>query len=90
MFFACTAAQDLLTINSQTGDVVRTNQAISIYTHLVNTHSFLISGSSDGFIRTHDTRSPNDVLNSVKAHVSGLQGIQAGGNFIYTIGMGTR
>lgn len=61
-----------------------------MYTHLVNTHSFLISGASDGFIRSHDPRAPSTSSNSVKAHISSVQGLQAGGNYIYSIGMGTR
>ncbi|KAI0792843.1 ubiquitin carboxyl-terminal hydrolase-domain-containing protein [Abortiporus biennis] len=90
VFHACTAAQELLTLNAQTGDVVRKATAISIYTHLINTHSYLVSGSSDGYVRTHDSRTSSSTVNSTKAHLSGLQGLEAGGNFIFTIGMGTR
>ncbi|TCD70609.1 poly(A)-specific ribonuclease [Steccherinum ochraceum] len=90
VFYACTAAQELLAINSQTGDVVRKTSAMSIYSHLVHTHSLLVSGSSDGSVRTHDTRSGNTILHTTTAHLSGVQGLQASGNFIFTIGAGIR
>ncbi|THH31551.1 hypothetical protein EUX98_g2646 [Antrodiella citrinella] len=90
IFYASTAAQELLAINSQTGDVVRKVSAMSIYSHLVHTHSFLVSASSDGSIRTHDVRSNQDVLHTATAHTSGIQAMQASGNFIFTIGAGIR
>lgn len=90
VFYACTAAQELLAINSQTGDVVRKTPAMSIYSHLVHTHSMLVSGSSDGSLRTHDTRSSFNILHTTIAHTSGVQGLQASGNFIFTIGAGIR
>ncbi|PSS06529.1 hypothetical protein PHLCEN_2v3677 [Hermanssonia centrifuga] len=90
VFFACTAAQELLAINSQTGDIVRKSPAISIYTHLVNAPNVLLSGSSDGYVRSHDPRTSTSTINAIQAHASGIQGLQANGNFIYTIGLGMR
>ncbi|KAH8102953.1 PAB-dependent poly-A-specific ribonuclease subunit PAN2 [Cristinia sonorae] len=90
VFYACTAAQELLAINSQTGDVLRKNTAMSIYNHLVHAHTLLVSGSSDGVIRTHDMRTSQDVVHTTTAHTSGVQGLQASGNFIFTIGAGLR
>ncbi|CCM05048.1 uncharacterized protein FIBRA_07250 [Fibroporia radiculosa] len=94
MFAASTTTPELLIMNSQTGAVVRRSQAPSILTHLVWSGTSLLSGSSDGFLRNHD---PRDAMwknsngnSSVKAHVSGIQGIEASGNYAYTIGLGTR
>jgi PAB-dependent poly(A)-specific ribonuclease subunit 2 len=89
MFYACTAGQEFLAINSQTGDVVRRSPTVSIYSHLVNGTNIILSGGSDGFIRSHDPRTSTTV-NAVQAHVSGVQGLLTSGNFICSIGLGTR
>ncbi|KAI0078959.1 hypothetical protein K474DRAFT_1659644 [Panus rudis PR-1116 ss-1] len=90
IFYAATAAQQLLAINSQTGDVVREAMSPSIYNFLADTHSALVSGSSDGYVRLHDPRAMQTTTHSVRAHHGGIQGLEAAGNYVFTIGMGTR
>lgn len=90
VFFACTAAQELLAINSQNGALVRKTSAVSIYTHLVCTPNILLTGASDGYIRTIDPRTSIPTASGVQAHPSGISGLQASGTFIYTIGLGMR
>ncbi|GJE87918.1 PAB-dependent poly(A)-specific ribonuclease subunit PAN2 [Phanerochaete sordida] len=90
VFFACTAAQELISLNSQTGDVVRRSPAISIYTHLANSSSTLLSGGSDGYVRGHDPRTGSSSVGAVQAHTHGIQGLVATGTFFYTIGLGLR
>jgi hypothetical protein len=88
-----TATPELLLLNSMTGTVVRDVPTPSMLTHLQFSYSSLLSGSSDGFLRVHDPRTglgKEEGESAVKAHVSGIQGLQAGGNFIYTIGFGMR
>jgi hypothetical protein len=88
-----TTTPELLFLNPITGSVVRKAPTPSMLTHLQFSHSFLFSGSSDGSIRIHDPRNGmlrEDGENRVHAHVSGIQGLQSGGNFIYTIGFGMR
>ncbi|KAI0703544.1 PAB-dependent poly-A-specific ribonuclease subunit PAN2 [Cytidiella melzeri] len=89
IFFACTAGQEFLNINSQTGDVLRKSPAVSIYSHLVNGTNVVLSGGSDGYIRSHDPRTSSTV-SVIQAHASGVQGLQTSGNFIYSIGLGLR
>lgn len=55
----------------------------------------LISGSMDGYIRTHDVRvgkkSSGDFSeSSVKAHMKGIQGLETSGNLVFSIGWGVR
>lgn len=53
----------------------------------------LVSGASDGYLRLHDPRTgmtKSGADGSVKAHKSGIQGLQATGNFVFTIGLGER
>jgi PAB-dependent poly(A)-specific ribonuclease subunit 2 len=83
----------LVFLNSMTGSIVREVVTPSLVTHLHLSHSVLVSGSSDGNLRIHDPRTgiikPN-VESFVKAHKRGIQGIQATGNLIFTIGLGER
>jgi hypothetical protein len=64
---------------------------VSIINHLQYTHLCLLAGSSDGTLRVLDDRSNNRTESSVKAHQSGIQGMQYNGNnFVYTIGSSLR
>ncbi|KAI0094078.1 PAB-dependent poly-A-specific ribonuclease subunit PAN2 [Irpex rosettiformis] len=89
VFYACTAGQEFFAINSQTGDVIRRSPTVSIYSHLVHGTNVILSSGSDGYIRSHDPRTSSTV-NAVQAHASGVQGLLASGNFICSIGLGTR
>ncbi|KAI0933597.1 hypothetical protein AcW1_005383 [Taiwanofungus camphoratus] len=90
MFAAASTAPELLIMNSQTGDVVRRSQAQSVLTHLLWSNQYLLSGSADGFLRRHDPRDAMWKADSVRAHVSGVQGLEGSGHYVYTIGLGTR
>ncbi|KAI0350212.1 hypothetical protein OH77DRAFT_1431210 [Trametes cingulata] len=90
-----TAAPELLLLNTQTGAVVRRTPAPSILTHLHYTasQSYFVSGDADGWVRLHDPRdltSRSTSSNSVKAHISGIQGIETSSALLYTIGLGIR
>jgi hypothetical protein len=88
-----TTTPEILLLNSMTGSVVRQATTPSVITDLWFSHSVLLSGSSDGFLRTHDPRTgmtKEGGESLVKAHYGGVQGIQAGGNFLFTIGWGMR
>lgn len=85
---------ELLFLNSMTGRTVRQVPTSSMLTHLLYSHSSLISGSADGYIRIHDPRTGmtrNGASESlVKAHIGAISGLQATSNFIFSIGMGER
>ncbi|EFI28391.1 PAB-dependent poly(A)-specific ribonuclease subunit PAN2 [Coprinopsis cinerea okayama7 len=85
---------ELLFLNSMTGRTVRQIPTSSMLTHLLFSHSSLISGSADGYIRIHDPRTgvtKNGASESlVKAHIGAISGLQATSNFIFSIGMGER
>lgn len=85
---------ELAFVNSMTGKAVRQVQTSSILTHLQFSHSSLLSGSAEGFIRLHDPRTgatKNDAAESVvKAHSGAINGLQATGNYVFTIGMSER
>ena len=51
-----TSVPELSLINSSTGKLVRQWPSPSLLTHLVSSHTLLLSGSADGCIRTHDIR----------------------------------
>lgn len=92
---AATTTPELLFLNAITGAVTRRIQAPSIVDHLSYSHTLLLSGSVDGYLRTYDPRSGlrRDTGNaeaSVQAHIAGIQGLQTSGNYVYTIGMGIR
>lgn len=73
---------------------MRQTPTSSIITHLQFSHSILLSGSSDGYLRTLDPRTgmrrEESAESLVRAHVSGIQGLQCSGNFAFTIGLGIR
>ena len=88
-----TSVPELALVNSATGTLVRQSPSPSLITHLVSSHTLLISGSSDGCIRTHDVRigrSGSNSESSVKAHTKGVQGLEVNGNNIFTIGWSVR
>lgn len=85
---------ELLFLNSMTGGVVRQVPTTSVVTQLQFSHSMLLSGSSDGFLRVHDPRTgmgrASGAESVIKSHVGSIQGLQTIGNFAFTIGMGER
>jgi PAB-dependent poly(A)-specific ribonuclease subunit 2 len=89
-----TTSSELIELNAMTGQVVRKSPTLSIINHLQYTHSCLVAGFSDGTLRVLDDRSGNRReagQSSVKAHQSGIQGMQhSGNNFVYTIGWSMR
>ncbi|EIW60790.1 poly(A)-specific ribonuclease [Trametes versicolor FP-101664 SS1] len=90
-----TVTPELLLLNTQTGTVMRRTPAPSILTHLHYTasQSYFVSGDADGWIRLHDPRdltSRSVASSSVKAHISGIQGIETSSTLLYTIGLGVR
>ena len=90
IFFAGTSAQELLSINLHTGNIVRRTPTFSLCNYLVDTSNGLVTGSLDGCVRIHDARKSMDVVRSIQAHTSGVKGLEVGGNFLFTIGTGTR
>lgn len=89
-----TDAQELIHINELTGDVVRRTNVPGIINQLHFSHSLLLTGSSDGYIRSYDLRNPSRRTDSAEhstyAHAGGVQGLQSGGNYVYSIGWGYR
>ena len=85
---------ELSFISQMTGSVVRKVPTSSLLTHLEFSHSYLLSGSPDGYIRIHDAKTgmgrSGGAENLARAHVRSVQGLQASGNYIFTIGMGER
>lgn len=84
---------ELLLVSPMTGTVVRQCQVPSLITHMEFSHSSLVSAGADGYLRNHDprtgvTRSGTDT--SIRAHPSGIQGLQISGNYIFTIGLQSR
>ncbi|KAI5119085.1 hypothetical protein M0805_004858 [Coniferiporia weirii] len=88
-----TSVPELALVNSSTGALVRQWSAPSLITHLVSSHTLLISGSADGYLRTHDVRvgKKGDFAESfVKAHTKSVQGLEVSGNLVFSIGWGVR
>jgi PAB-dependent poly(A)-specific ribonuclease subunit 2 len=80
---------------SAAGSVIRTFPAPAMIAHLRSSHSMLLSGGSDGYLRTHDLRlgprADHDTSeSSVLAHVGGISGLEVSGNCAVTIGWGMR
>ncbi|KAF8654097.1 hypothetical protein AX16_003630 [Volvariella volvacea WC 439] len=87
------ASPELMLVNSNSGDIVRKAQVSSSITQIYLTSSMLLAGSSDGYLRLHDPRTALARLSgesSVRAHLGGIQGMQASGNLAYTVGLGER
>ncbi|OCH89095.1 PAB-dependent poly-A-specific ribonuclease subunit PAN2 [Obba rivulosa] len=92
-FAASTTSPELLIINAVTGNVTQRERVLSLLTHLHydTTHGVLLTGSGDGELSYSDHRSRlRQQVKPVKAHTSGIQGLQASGNYVYTIGLSTR
>ncbi|EMD34423.1 hypothetical protein CERSUDRAFT_117294 [Gelatoporia subvermispora B] len=92
-FAASTTSPELLIINAITGSVTRRDRVSSLLTHLHydTTHGVLLVGSGDGELSYSDHRSRfTQLVKPVKAHTSGIQGLQASGNYVYTIGLSSR
>ncbi|KAH9934990.1 uncharacterized protein B0H18DRAFT_979313 [Fomitopsis serialis] len=70
----------------------RSNVSVTAMSCNTTSITHLVSGSSDGFLRLHDPRNAmwHEGNNSVRAHTGGIQGLESSGNYIYTIGLGTR
>lgn len=88
-----TAGPELVLVNTTTGLSVRQWVVPSLVTHLVSSHTLLLSGSSDGYLRTHDMRAGKSNKTSdlsVKAHNKGFQGLDVSGNLVFSIGWGER
>jgi hypothetical protein len=92
---AATSSPELLFLNGVTGAIIRRTSSTSIVEHLHYSHTVLLSGSADGYIRTHDPRTglrrdSSGAEASVQAHIAGVHGLQTNGNYVYTIGLGLR
>lgn len=82
---------ELTVLNASTGDVIRQVPSSARVTRLQSSSEFVLSGSADGYIRTHDVRtSMRRTENQVKAHQGVVQGLECNGNWIYSIGLGIR
>ncbi len=88
------AGSELALLSPMTGACTRKVSTTSLLTQLEQSHSMLLSGSSDGYLRVHDIRTgmgrSGGAQNFVKAHSRSVQGLQTVGNFIFSIGMGER
>ncbi|KAF9234026.1 ubiquitin carboxyl-terminal hydrolase-domain-containing protein [Melanogaster broomeanus] len=90
---AATSTPEIVLLNSMTGSVLRQASVPSHITNLQFSHSTLLSASADGYVRAHDPRTGVRGENSdgsVHAHSSGVQDLQATGNFFFTIGWSLR
>ncbi|KZS98990.1 cysteine proteinase [Sistotremastrum niveocremeum HHB9708] len=86
-----TAEPELVLLNTMTATPIRQASTPSVITNLHLSHSLLVSGSADGYIRTHDMRTAMiKEEGSAPAHASGIQGLVSSGNFVYSIGWGMR
>lgn len=85
---------EMVFLSPATGALVRQVSTTSVLTQLEHSHSMLLSGSSDGFVRVHDLRTgmgrAGGAENLVKAHARSVEGLKTSGNFVFTIGMGER
>jgi PAB-dependent poly(A)-specific ribonuclease subunit 2 len=82
-------------VNTYNGTVTREVSSPAMITHIQPSHTLVLSGSSDGNLRTHDFRTTGrkddgGIEGLVLAHVGGVQGLQVSGNYVFTIGWGLR
>jgi PAB-dependent poly(A)-specific ribonuclease subunit 2 len=90
---AATNTPEIILLNSMIGGAVRQVSVPSQVTNLQFSHSTLLCASADGCVRAHDPRTGIRRENgdgSVHAHSSGVQDMQATGNFFFTIGWSLR
>ena len=89
-----TSTPEIVLLNTITGSVIRQASVSSVVRQLYFTHSYLLSGDSDGYLRCHDHRTglrrEGSAENTVRAHASEIQGLLSSGNYVYTIGWGLR
>jgi hypothetical protein len=91
-----TTSPEIVFVNALTGIEARRIATTSMITHLLFSHSTLVSGAFDGCVRLHDPRtglrkdSKGGSNATIKAHNGSIQGIQSAGNYLYTIGYGVR
>ncbi|TFL07786.1 ubiquitin carboxyl-terminal hydrolase-domain-containing protein [Pterulicium gracile] len=87
-------ALELMFIDSMTGVYVRRVNTPSMINHLSFSHSLLVSGSLDGYVRVHDSRTgmKSDRNSSAlgRAHQGSIHGLQCSGNYVFTVGFGIR
>jgi PAB-dependent poly(A)-specific ribonuclease subunit 2 len=85
---------EFLVLNPVTGNVTRRTPCSPQTVRIHVSPSLLLSGSSDGMLRTHDLRTAmkrnSGSEHSVRAHQGSIQAIESSGNWIYTIGWSTR
>ncbi|KZV99079.1 hypothetical protein EXIGLDRAFT_739011 [Exidia glandulosa HHB12029] len=84
-----TSTPEFVILNSSTGQTVRTVSSPAHLQSLAPSHSTVLSGGSDGQLRSHDLRTGNTVA-SVRAHVGGVQQVAASGSYAFTIGWALR
>ena len=81
---------EFLVMNTKTGTVGRQIPCPPQVVNLHVSHSSVLSGSSDGILRTHDlrgsTKRSSGTELSVRAHQGSIQAIESSGNWVYTIG----
>lgn len=82
---------ELTVLNATTGDIIRQVTSSARVTRLESSSDCVLSGSADGYVRTHDIRaSLRRTESQVKAHQGVVQGLECNGNWVYTIGLGIR
>lgn len=85
---------ELLVLNTVNGTITRQIPCSPQIVRLHASHSLLLSGSSDGLLRTHDLRTSmnrnSGTENSVRAHQGSIQAIESSSNWVYTIGWSSR
>ncbi|CAG8768565.1 12220_t:CDS:2, partial [Acaulospora colombiana] len=85
---------EFLALNTSTGKIIRQVPCPPQVVVLHASHSLILSGSSDGFIRTHDFRTSmkrnSGSENMIRAHQGSVRAINSSGNWIYTIGWNIR
>jgi len=85
---------EMVFLSPATGTAMRKVSTTAILTQLELTHSMILSGSADGYLRVHDPRTgmgrSSGSENFVKAHARSILALETSGNFVFTIGMGER
>lgn len=84
---------EFILLNTSNGVELRRVNAPAMVTHIKPSYNLLVSGASDGCVRTHDFRTASrkdegSTQNSAVAHAGGIQDLEVSGNYIYTCGWG--